>query len=202
MPRQGALLAITVEVIATNPAAESRRLLARAQAGERRALNELFRRELPLLRRWAHSRVPRGLWRRADADDLVQLTFLRALRRYGSFQSRSGPQFQHYLRRILINLTRDEIRKALREPDMTDADELIAIRQPTSLDLMLGRDAIRRFRRALDSLPPRSKRALQARLEMGRSYADIARLIQAPNAEAARSVVTRAVERVARLMKK
>ena len=180
----------------------SRRFLRRAKRGDAGALTDLFRRELPPLSRWARARVPQALWRRADADDLVQLTLLRALRRYCDFEARTGAEFQHYLRRILVNLTRDELRSALRAPESIELGDIAGDDQPSSLDLLLGRESIRRFRTAVTALPPRSRTALLARLERGISYEEIADLIGAPGPMAARAVVARAVRRVAQRMKK
>jgi len=177
-------------------------LLVRAQRGDRRALNELFRLELPLLRRWAQTRVPRALWHRADVDDLVQLTFLRALRRYCDFRQRNGAQFQHYLRRILLNLTTDEIRKAARRPEHTELGDIEAIVEPSALDLLLGREARARFRIAIAQLRPRQRTAILARLEAGASYEEIAELVGAGTAGAARMIVGRSVERVVELMRR
>lgn len=178
----------------------SRRYLRRAQAGDRYALNELFRRELPPLRRWARSRVPKTLWPRADVDDLVQLTFIRALRRYCDFEMRTSAEFQHYLRRILLNLTRDEVRSAKRAPESIELGDIAWHRAPSSLDVLLGQEATRRFHLAVDTLPQRSRTALLARLERGLPYDDIAVLIAAPGASAARAVVARSVQRVANSM--
>jgi RNA polymerase sigma-70 factor (ECF subfamily) len=145
--------------------------------------------------------VPRPLWRRADVDDLVQLTFLRALRRYCDFEMRTSAEFQHYLRRILLNLTRDEIRSARRAPESVELGDIAVDRTPSSLDVMLGREASRRFREAVRTLPERSRFALLARLERGLSYEEIARLISAPGPAASRAVVARSVQRVAKAMK-
>src|SRR4051812_21706814 len=176
-------------------------LLIRAQGGDRRALNELFRRELPLLRRWAQTRVPRGLWYRADVDDLVQLTFLRTLRRYCDFKQREGAAFQHYLRRILLNLTKDEIRSVVRHPEHASLDGVEAIVKPSALDLLLGRESRARFRAAVAQLRPRSRTALLGRLEQGLTYDEIAELIGVAGPGAARAIVGRSVERVAQLMR-
>jgi RNA polymerase sigma-70 factor (ECF subfamily) len=181
--------------------ADSRDLLRRAKAGSARALDELFRTELPLLRRWAYRHVPRPLWHRADPDDLVQLTFLRALRRYRSFESRPEAEFQHYLRRVLVNLASDEARRGRRETAALELPDVPAPVQPSTLDRMLGREAYRRFRAVLRTLSPRARTALLARFEDGMTYAQIAELIRAPGAGAARAVVTRAVDLITKRMR-
>jgi RNA polymerase sigma-70 factor (ECF subfamily) len=77
----------------------------RAQQGDRVALDAIVRRY--------HEDVARVLWRfvrqRADLDDLVQETFLRALRNLK--QWRSDRPFIHWLRRIAANTGRDYYRR-------------------------------------------------------------------------------------------
>lgn len=55
-------------------------LLTRARAGDAEALDELFARYLPLLRRWAAGRLPRALRDLADTPDLVQDTMLQVFK--------------------------------------------------------------------------------------------------------------------------
>jgi len=171
-------------------------IVSRAQAGEPRALDTLFRRELPPLRSWARTRVPRAIRPRADVDDFVQLTFVRALRRYHHFTVRESATFQHYLRRILVNLVRDELRRAAREPESVDFSGIEDRATPDALDRVLSREARRRYRAALAALPTRTRIAVVARLEDGATYAEIAARIDASTAEAARSVVGRGVRRL------
>jgi len=177
-------------------AATGSEILVRAQAGDSRAVDTLFRRELPQLRHWALTRVPRAIWARADADDFVQLTFVRALRRYHHFTIRESATFQHYLRRILVNLVRDELRRAAREPESVDFSGIEDRATPDALDRVLGRETQRRYRAALATLARRTRTAVVARLEDAASYADIAVRIDASSAEAARAVVGRGVRRL------
>lgn len=84
---------------------EAHEEVLRAQKGDRVALDALVRRY--------HEDVARVLWRfarqRTDLDDLVQETFLRALR--GLKQWRSDRPFIHWLRRIAANTGRDYYRR-------------------------------------------------------------------------------------------
>ncbi len=81
-------------------------LVRRAQRGDRVALDAIVRRH--------HEDVARVLWRfakqPADLEDLVQDTFLRALRNLG--QWRSDRPFIHWLRRIAANTGRDYYRRS------------------------------------------------------------------------------------------
>ncbi len=63
----------------------------------------LIRRFLPRLRRWAHGRIPSYVHNLNDTDDLVQVTFLKALDRMKTFEPRQRGSFLAYLRRILLN---------------------------------------------------------------------------------------------------
>jgi RNA polymerase sigma-70 factor (ECF subfamily) len=176
--------------------ADDRGLLGRAQQGDDSALEALFRRELPPLRRWARTRVPRHLWARADVDDFVQGTFIRALRRYRQFDVRTSATFQHYLRRILVNLVRDELRIVARQPERSELNDLAAPMTPSVVDQLIGKEVRSRYREALAQLPPRMRVALIARLERGASYDEIATLVDAPGGGAARALVGRGVTRL------
>ena len=55
-----------------------------------------------------------------DTDDLVQVAVLRALNKVGRFEPHREGAFLAYLRRILLNAVRDEIRRVARRPGMED----------------------------------------------------------------------------------
>ena len=57
-------------------------LLERARAGDEGALNDLFARYGPALRRWASGRLPRWARDLADTPDLVQDTLLQTFTEY------------------------------------------------------------------------------------------------------------------------
>jgi DNA-directed RNA polymerase specialized sigma24 family protein len=58
-------------------------LLQRIRSGDPDAREQLMRRYLPRLRRWAHGRLPVYAREIDDTDDLVQNTLLRSSRRSG-----------------------------------------------------------------------------------------------------------------------
>ena len=78
-------------------------LLARARAGDRGALDQVFARALPPLTRWARGRLP--AWARdvVDTDDLVQDTAMRTLQRIDVFEYRADAALQAYLRQAVMN---------------------------------------------------------------------------------------------------
>jgi len=56
-------------------------LVERAKTGDRDAIDRLFTRFMPALRRWASGRLPRWTRDLMDTDDLVQETVVRAVKR-------------------------------------------------------------------------------------------------------------------------
>src|SRR5688572_11599302 len=87
-------------------------LLAWVREGDPAACERLVTRYLPMLRRWAHGRLPGHARALADTDDLVQVTLIRALGRVREFESSREGAFLAYLRRILLNAIRGEIRRS------------------------------------------------------------------------------------------
>ena len=86
-------------------------LLERGRAGDQRALDELFARYAPPLRRWASGRLPRWARDLADTPDLVQETLLQTFRNIDGFEHRGEGAFQAYLRQAVMNRIRDELRR-------------------------------------------------------------------------------------------
>lgn len=175
-------------------------LLARVRGGDSAAREALFRRYVPLLRRWAHGRLPsraRGL---SDTDDLVQLTLLRALNRVEDFESRHEGAFLAYLRKILLNQIRDEIRKTNRRPAGEEIGEDLPDPGPSPLERAIGREAMDRYEAALATLPRDQQHAVVMRLELDMTYEEIALAVERPTANAARKMVERAVARLAERM--
>jgi RNA polymerase sigma factor (sigma-70 family) len=168
---------------------------------DRRALEKFFRRQLPMLKRWADARVPRWLEREADADDFVQRTALRTLQRLGHLPSRSMDEVQAYLRQILVNLVRDEIRRAGRRPDHVGIRDDDAIWQWSPLDRLIGRNAWSSFTRALKTLSQRDRSAIAGRFEAGLSYRALQQRLGTDTPDAARVAVSRAVSRLAAAMR-
>jgi RNA polymerase sigma factor (sigma-70 family) len=159
------------------------RLLARVRQGDRIAREELAARYLPVLRRWARGRVPRGDRSLADTDDLVQVTLIKALNRVEGFEPRREGAFLAYLTTILRNQIVDRPGNG-----------------PAPLEEVIGRETLEIYERALGRLGDLQREALVLRLELGWSYREVADAIGSPSANAARMVVTRALARMAELM--
>ena len=87
------------------PPAEVRKLVERAQAGDRDALEELYLIHFDRIYSYLHMTVGN----RHDAEDLTTQTFLRMLESIGKFRWQSAP-FSAWLFRIAHNLSMDHFR--------------------------------------------------------------------------------------------
>jgi RNA polymerase sigma factor (sigma-70 family) len=175
-------------------------LVERAKTGDSDALNDLFARYLPSLRRWASGRLPRWTRDLMDTDDLVQETVVRAVKRMDRFESRHEGALQAYLRQAVVNRIRDEVRRAKRVPASEVLDDNAADLGASPLEDAIGAEALQRYEAALGRLRREEREAIVARVEMEGSYADVARALGKPSADAARMAVTRALLRLAEEM--
>jgi len=175
-------------------------LVERAKAGDDEALNHLFARYLPSLRRWASGRLPRWTRDLMDTDDLVQETVVRAVKRINRFESRHEGALQAYLRQAVVNRIRDEVRRARRAPVTDLLDDNAADTAASPLEEAIGAEAMERYEAALGRLRPEEREAIVTRVEMDVSYQDVAKALGKPSADAARMAVSRALLRLAQEM--
>ena len=175
-------------------------LIARARAGDDRALDRLLARHLDPLRRWTRGRLPRWARDIADTDDLVQDTLLNTFRKIDDFEVRGVGALQAYLRQAILNRVRDEFRKRGRRPDSTDLSGLEVDPRSSPLEAAIGREGVNRYERALARLLPAEREAIIGRVEMGYSYDQLAEALEKPSADAARKAAQRALVRLAREM--
>lgn len=175
-------------------------LLARAQGGSDAAREQLFRRCLPLLRRMARGRLPASCRDLAETEDLVQVTLVRALNRLEAFESRGRGAFLAYLRQIMINAVREEIRR--HDPGIQHTDRLDRI--PAAPDSVLafavGEQTLEAYERALGRLAETMRDAVMLRVEFEMSFPEIAVELGLASADAARMQVTRGLRRIAEMM--
>jgi RNA polymerase sigma-70 factor (ECF subfamily) len=174
-------------------------LVERAKSGDAEALDRLFARFLPALRRWASGRLPCRARTLMDTDDLVQETSIRALKNITSFELRHDGSLQAYFREAIHNRICDEVRRITRWP-MTTLDDHHLDRGASPLDLAIGRQAVERYEAALRRLEPDEREVVVLRLEMEYSHREIADLLGKPSADAARMAVARALVRLAEEM--
>jgi RNA polymerase sigma factor (sigma-70 family) len=169
-------------------------LLARVRAGEGEARERLLARYLPKLRRWAHGRLPGYARSVADTDDLIQVTLLRTLNRLDEFEPQHEGALLAYLRKVLLNAVREEIRRASRRHE-TPLDD-----SPPQVEQMVGSTVMESYEAALARLAEREREAVILRVEFGYTHEEIAEALGSPSANAARMTVTRALVRLAEEM--
>ena len=175
-------------------------LIQRIQNGEAAAQERLIKRYLPALQRWARGRMPRRARSMTDTDDLVQVTLLKALKKLKEFEPRHKGAFLAYLRRILQNEIRDEIRRATRRPEMQSLPENLDRDQPSPLERAIGREKMEAYERALAQLEPQQQEAIILRLELGFTHSQVAEALGSPSANAARMFVSRALVRLTEVL--
>jgi RNA polymerase sigma factor (sigma-70 family) len=176
-------------------------LLEYARQGDTRASDVLFARCLPALRRWARGRVPAGARHILQTDDLVQDAAHGVLRHLDTFESRHPGALLAYLREAVLNRIRTEARRMATRPAAVDLDEDVTDAGPSPLELAMGRDDLSHYEAALARLRPLYREAIIARIEMQSSYEEIAQALGKPNANAARSLVVRALYKLYEEMK-
>jgi RNA polymerase sigma-70 factor (ECF subfamily) len=174
-------------------------LLALARAGDEEALDRLFERHIPLLKRWASGRLPRWARQVADTSDLVQETVIATLRNLSSFEARGEGALQAYLRHALINRVRNEMRRAMLRPT-GEIDSQIPHDGTSPLEAAIGGQTLERYEAGLARLTEEEREAVVTRVEFGLSYAEVAEALGKPSADAARMAVVRALVKLAREM--
>ncbi len=176
-------------------------LLDRARNGDDLALEELFRRHLGPLQRWARGRLPHWARDLSDTDDLVQDTLLRTFKHLDCFDPRGVGALQAYLRQAIVNRVRDELRRKGRQPDLASLDGLDLTAAASPDEEAIGSETLEHYEAALQRLRPEEREAIVSRVEMGYSYEELAQVLGKPTADAARKAAQRALVRLAEEMR-
>jgi RNA polymerase sigma-70 factor (ECF subfamily) len=184
---------IEVQLLANSTAA----LIRHARSGDVGARHTLLKRFLPLLRRWAHGRLPAVVRDINDTDDFVQIALIKALGQIAAFRSERPGSFLIYLRRILLNHVRDEVRKRRARPKNVELDENLPLEKgEIHVEQIIGAERLLTYERALARLSKRQQELVVMRLEFGLSYPEIA-AEAGSTPDAVRVMVSRAVAKLA-----
>lgn len=184
------------------PAAETTLdLLIRVRADDDVALSQLIARYLPELRRWTSGRLPVWARKASDTDDLVQDTLIKAFRKLKEFDYRGEGALLAYLRQAILNRIRSEIRSARRRPPAEALVDEHEAPGPSPLEAAIGADAVDEYETALARLRDEEREAIVARIELGLTYVEMARVLGKPSPDAARMVATRALVRLGEEMR-
>lgn len=149
------------------------RLLKRAQSGDRAALEELCKREW----RPVYGVVYQAVRNQAEAQDLTQEVFLRALRSLDRYQH-TGVPFHAYLATIARNLVRDQWRK--QTPVFVDLDAAggLASERAGPEDLALSSMQRKQLETYLQALAPDYQTVIRLRVLDGLPTADVASIMR------------------------
>lgn len=177
-------------------------LIHRARAGDPAALDALIDRYRPRLVRWATGRLPPAARGMAETQDLVQETLVQAFKRIGSIEIRGEGALQAYLRQVLLNAIRMEIRRVSRRPVAGELESAIPSADSSPLEIAIGAEALERYDRALAALTQEDRELIIAHVEFSFSHQELAHAFDKPSANAARMALQRALARLASEMKR
>ena len=152
--------------------AEIRRLVERAQAGERTALEELYLIHFDRIYSYLHMTVGN----RHDAEDLTTQTFLRMLESIGKFRFQAAP-FSAWLFRIAHNLSMDHFRANRRWQPEEDVPEAPGSEERSAEDeafQAIGRQSMLDL---IDSLSQEQQQVLTLKFVFGFSNGEAATIL-------------------------
>ncbi|WP_405659475.1 ECF subfamily RNA polymerase sigma factor, BldN family [Streptomyces sp. RK9] len=180
---------------ADSDSARMMELVERAQAGESDAFGRLYDQYSDTVYRYIYYRVGG----KATAEDLTSETFLRALRRIGTF-TWQGRDFGAWLVTIARNLVADHFKSSrfrleVTTGEMLDANEVERSPEDSVLESLSNAallDAVRR-------LNPQQQECVTLRFLQGLSVAETAR-VMGKNEGAIKTLQYRAVRTLARLL--
>jgi len=168
-------------------------LVTRAREGDRVALELIASRYQAALLRFAHGRTPSSARGLVDTVDIVQMAMMSTLSRLGAIDISVPGSLLSYLRTAVLNQIRDQLRRARRRPQTVLIDERIPALDQDPLEAAISAQELERYDLALLQLPAEQQEAFLMRIEMGCSFQEIADALGRPSADAARSLVRRAI---------
>lgn len=186
----------------STPLESTATLLIRAKAGDSLAREKLCEQYLPMLMRWAHGRLPEHARDLAMTEDMVQMALLKALQKLDGFTPKREGSFLAYLRTILLNDIRNEIRRVAQQRQYlnTPVSEELSDPHGSVLQQAVGADIVERYEAGLMALTEKAREAVILRVEFGMSFPEIASAMLIKNDNAARMLVTRSLVKLAERM--
>ena len=175
-------------------------LLAKVRNGDGSARERLCAFYLPILTKWAHGKLPSYARNISETDDMVQTCLINALDKLDQFVPMHEGAFLAYLRKILLNNIRLEIRKLSNKVTHTDFQDNLQNPQASQHEIAVGNEVIERYERALTRMDPTSREAVILRVEFGYTFAETATAMNFSSANAARMKISRALLQLANNM--
>lgn len=145
-------------------------LIAQWRSGDERAATLLVERHATPLARFVA-----GLGERAQVEEVVQDTFVRA---FGSLDGfRGDSSLRTWLFTIARNLVRDRARSRKGKRDVVSIEEWHAVTEHDALDTAVADETNARMRRAVETLSPMQREVFTLRVTEGMSYKEIAAVV-------------------------
>jgi RNA polymerase sigma-70 factor (ECF subfamily) len=189
-------------------------LVLKAQDGDQAALNRLIERYYERVRRVVRVRLGPRLRESLDSGDILQETFLAAVRSFQNFEMRDEASLIHWLARLAerqIIAAADyhgaKKRDAARNISMTSSrgSGSITIAFPDDstapLEKIAAREESAKVERCLDELPDEYRELIVLRNYAGASWEVVAEETDRPSAAAARMMYSRAMLELGKLLR-
>jgi RNA polymerase sigma factor (sigma-70 family) len=179
-------------------------LVGAAQGGDRRALETLFARYLPRVRRLIALRLGHTVADFLTFEDIVQDSMLDVFRNLDKFEERSEARFCNWLAVCVANKVKEHFRRGKakkRSPTLPfaplsggDLTDCILAGDATSPPLLAeGAELAERIDAVLLSMEDDQREAIILARICGMSHDEIARNLDLPTAAAARKLLSRAL---------
>jgi RNA polymerase sigma-70 factor (ECF subfamily) len=163
---------VTAANVHGGAAADVRRLVERAQRGDRSALEELYLLHFDRIYSYLHLSVGN----RHDAEDLTTQTFLRMLEAIGRFRWQSAP-FSAWLFRIAHNLAMDHFRAGRRVQVEEDVPEPLGAEESSAEEQALDSLGQAGMLELIQRLSAEQRQVLTLKFLFGFANADVARIL-------------------------
>jgi len=150
-----------------------RKLVERAQQGDRDALEELYLIHFDRIYGYLHVSVGN----RHDAEDLTTQTFLKMLESIGRFKWRSAP-FSAWLFRIAHNLAMDHFRARKRWQPEEEVPEPPGSEEPSAEMLAMHSIGRQSMLQLIETLSPEQQQVLTLKFVFNFSNADVATILE------------------------
>lgn len=192
-------------------------LVKRAQTGDDVALDALIGRYYDRVRRIVRLRLGRNLRRYLDSEDILQGTFIGAVRAFDRFEMRDESSLLHWLSKIAEHQIKDAAdyhyaqkrdgrrEQSLRVPKPSDTTDEFAFEpadeyRPPIDDLVAG-ERIEAIEEAIAELREDYREVILVRNYEGASWSSVAELMGSPSPDAARMHYARAITELSSLVR-
>ena len=165
--------------------------MARCQAGDRGAFDELVLRHQPAIRRLVRRYVQDDV-----ASDVMQRAFEQAFVKIATFRAESS--FRAWLFRIAVNTALNEVRGSARAAH-APLEDIASLSHSLKTSKLVAAEVWRKVTARLEDLPPKQRMVLELRIFHDLSFDEIATIVDS-SADAAKMNFHHAVKHLRRFI--